>query len=602
MTPASRSGGSDRRIEQLYSITRHLLTFNDVESTFSEILKVASTGLPFRSAVLAIVQESRTRVLVWPAQGVGPESVRRAEEHAWRVHEYLTAAVDGEGRVASELVQDVLPPLPNGSEAGRRARDYVVLPLVVERRGTFGVVQMEGVDALVEDDVAFINVIANQLAVALDRDFAWHHEIALRERAEALERSAQAARAEAEAAHERAVLLSEVSARLAASLDPAVTLPHVAALMVARLADYASLMVVTDGNPLRFAAGERGAASAAARIERRLLDGDDAVVCLFGVGETRCPPEERAALSAEGVTDVVGVAIRLHGEIIGALVVMTLRSDRRLGMADLTLAHDVADRLATAVDSARLHAEALAAVRARDELIGMVSHDLKNPLSAVLLNAAQLLKKPAAGEERRVQGRRRLEGIKRAGERMDQLIRNLLDVTTAEAGRLTVRRRATALGPVIAETLQGLEALATDKDIHVLTEIPVDLPAVWAEGSRVQQVLANLIGNAIKFTPVGGEVTVRCEPLEGELLVAIIDTGPGIPPEDVPHLFDRFWRAARTTELGTGLGLSIARNLVLAHGGRIWVHSQVGAGTTFCFTLPFARPEALPEALATSTH
>ncbi|MFL5489752.1 MAG: sensor histidine kinase, partial [Gemmatimonadaceae bacterium] len=137
-----------------------------------------------------------------------------------------------------------------------------------------------------------------------------------------------------------------------------------------------------------------------------------------------------------------------------------------------------------------------------------------------------------------------------------------------------------------------LRPLAAGTGIRLDTALDDDLPCVVADAARIQQVLSNLVGNAVKFTPRNGRITVSAERIDGEVRFAVIDTGPGIPAEQVPHIFGRFWQARTSDRRGIGLGLAIAKGIVEAHNGRIWVESHVGLGSTFYFTLPTASPEA----------
>jgi signal transduction histidine kinase len=176
--------------------------------------------------------------------------------------------------------------------------------------------------------------------------------------------------------------------------------------------------------------------------------------------------------------------------------------------------------------------------------------------------------------------------VHRAGERMNHLIQDLLDVKRMENGRLSVVPRPSPCVVLLTEAVEMLRALATASALELTLDAPNDLPRVHADPQRIQQVLSNLIGNAIKFTPRGGRITVRGERLANDVRVAVTDTGPGIPAEQLPHIFGQFWQASRTDRRGIGLGLAIAKGIVEAHNGRIWVESAVGAGSSFYFTLP----------------
>jgi signal transduction histidine kinase len=245
------------------------------------------------------------------------------------------------------------------------------------------------------------------------------------------------------------------------------------------------------------------------------------------------------------------------------------------------------------MDNARLHEQAQRAIRSRDSLLGVVSHDLRNPLGVILLGSA-LMRAIPREKDRRTGTRKTIESIHRSAQRMNRLIGDLLVVASVETGNLSVEKRRQSVGSLIGEAVEMVEVLASEKSLHLEADLPQgDAFDVFCDRDRILQVFTNLVGNAIKFTPVGGAVTVRAEKLGDEVWLSVTDTGPGVPAEDLPHVFDRFWQAKKTARLGTGLGLSIAKGIVEAHGGRIWVESKVGVGSTFFFTLPLApRPIA----------
>ena len=230
-------------------------------------------------------------------------------------------------------------------------------------------------------------------------------------------------------------------------------------------------------------------------------------------------------------------------------------------------------------------AAAEAAVRARDEVLRIVAHDIGNGLSAVKIHASVLDRTLPAGGDGEA-ARKRVTAIRNTIAQMDRLRQDLLDVAAIEAGRLSAEPAPLSLAEVVEEVLEGLAALAAEKGLTVERAVPPSLPDAWADRERVAQVLGNLVGNAIKFTPSGGCVSVAASALDGVLRVSVADTGPGIPAEHLPHVFDRFWQARSTRRAGAGLGLAIARGIVEAHGGEIGVESEVGRGTTFAFTLP----------------
>jgi signal transduction histidine kinase len=175
---------------------------------------------------------------------------------------------------------------------------------------------------------------------------------------------------------------------------------------------------------------------------------------------------------------------------------------------------------------------------------------------------------------------------------MNRLIRDLLDVTRIEAGRLAVERLPLSPRALAAEAVDMQVALAASSSIDLRLALARDLPDVWVDRHRLLQVFENLIGNAMKFTKPGGRITVCAEARNSEVLFCVKDTGAGISAEHLPRVFDRFWQAAAGAgRLGAGLGLPITRGIVEAHGGRIWVESTEGQGSSFYFSIPTGRPE-----------
>jgi signal transduction histidine kinase len=170
---------------------------------------------------------------------------------------------------------------------------------------------------------------------------------------------------------------------------------------------------------------------------------------------------------------------------------------------------------------------------------------------------------------------------------MNRLIQDLLDIRRVEAGQLVVERKSMELTSLLEEAMETLRPLAATARIELSYDVPPGLPRVDADSGRILQVLSNLVGNALKFTPAGGRVTITASAGDGdgEVCLEIADTGPGIPADQLPHIFGRFWQARRGDRRGIGLGLAIAKGIVEAHEGRIWVESKVGEGSRFYFTL-----------------
>jgi PAS domain S-box-containing protein len=287
------------------------------------------------------------------------------------------------------------------------------------------------------------------------------------------------------------------------------------------------------------------------------------------------------------------VPVRNENRVVGVLRVSS-RERRAFGPEDIRLLEIVADRMAGALARTRLfeaerraREEAEQARHARDEVLSIVSHDLRNPVSTVAMRAA-LLRDPAltlAHEERLVQ----LDVIARSAERMNRLIRDLLDVARIERGSLTIDCRCHDAGALAAEACDSFQGVAQEKSLVLGYEVADGLPKVYVDRDRILQALSNFLNNSVKFTPAGGRVvvTVRGAPDRG-VRFDVTDTGPGIAPDELPHVFTRFWQARRTAHLGTGLGLSIVKGIAVAHRGTVDVQSEVGHGSTFSLVLPFS--------------
>lgn len=242
---------------------------------------------------------------------------------------------------------------------------------------------------------------------------------------------------------------------------------------------------------------------------------------------------------------------------------------------------DRADREAEARQAAE------AASNARDAVLAIVSHDLRNPVGSVITAAAFLLDTLADEVLATPQGQQ-VGVIHRAARRANRLLEDLMDVTRIDAGTLSVDVAPVEVAGLLTDAAEVMRSLAEENGVRLVTEPEGGLPSVLADRDRVLQVFANLAGNAVKFTPAGGTVTLRARCGEGEVRFSVADTGPGMTAEQVERAFDRFWQAGRTDRRGVGLGLSIARGIVEAHGGALSVTSAPNEGAVFHFTLPAA--------------
>jgi len=437
-------------------------------------------------------------------------------------------------------------------------------------------------------------------------------DVTSRLRAEEQERALtqeQAARAEAENSQKRASLLAEASRVLSASFDYQTTLAALVRLAVPALADYCALDIVeaedsferigeahvdpTKSKLLREVAKfPKSALTARHPLMRVMATGApvlEADITPAFIRASFAEAEQRRVVEALAPRSLICVPLVTSGKPLGALTLVTSGSGRRYEIADLSLAADLARRAAIVVEHARLFHEAEQATRARDDVLAVVAHDLRNPLNTVTMAAGMMLETMPV---ERVQERRQVEIVRRAADRMNRMIQDLLDVKRMESGRLTTDLKPEDPAFLINDTIDMLRPLAASSTIRLETDIEQNLPLVLADAARVQQVLSNLVGNAVKFTPRDGRITVCAERLDAEVRFAVIDTGPGIPAEQLPHIFGRFWQAKTSDRRGIGLGLAIAKGIVEGHNGRIWVESHVGLGSTFYFTLPAATQNA----------
>jgi signal transduction histidine kinase len=292
-----------------------------------------------------------------------------------------------------------------------------------------------------------------------------------------------------------------------------------------------------------------------------------------------------------------GYPLAIENKLMGVLAVY---SRRLLGVDVLDTLRVVANQLAVGIErqerieererllgsehEARLKAER--ATQSRERLLAVVSHDLRNPLSSVVTAAALLDRSPALAAEPRLH--KHVDTIFHASDRMKRLLSDLLDLASLESGRLALSPARQSVAPLISESMELHSAMAEAKLIRLESKVDDFLPEILCDHGRILQVLSNLIGNAIKFTPEGGAISVRAFRAGCDVAFAVSDSGPGMSQHELSHVFETYWQASpsRGQGGGMGLGLSIAKGLVEAQGGRIRVESTLGEGSTFVVTLP----------------
>ncbi len=395
-------------------------------------------------------------------------------------------------------------------------------------------------------------------------------------------------------AERRQRFLVETSERLASSLELDETLETLARLWIPMFGDLTVVeMPMPNGqHHLRALAREEGAVDltpvtigSGTGLVPLLGAGDSPAVTLVPVDAAldaipECYHEDARCCRA---SMALSVQLSHRGESLGRVIVFA-SSKASLGSEDLVLAEDLGRRASIALENARLHDQLQRALRARDDTMSVVSHDLRNPVNAVKMLAGAVLQR-SHREKVPLEVIEQVKVIQSAAQQMDALIQDLLDMSRAEAGRFGVDVRAIEAGALLQDALRTLAPLAEDKNVSLVTDWTELLPEVRVDPERIIQVVSNVVGNAIKFTPVGGQIRISAAGRPEAVLVSVTDTGPGISAGHLPHIFDRYWQSSRRNR-GAGLGLPIAKAIIEAHRGRIWAESIEGQGATFYFTLP----------------
>ncbi|MBE9037596.1 PAS domain S-box protein [aff. Roholtiella sp. LEGE 12411] len=410
--------------------------------------------------------------------------------------------------------------------------------------------------------------------------------------------------------------LVEASTLLASSLDYEATLTDVAKLAVPALADWCIVDIFREdwsNKQIALVTADPGKRNILEEIQRRYSSKNGAqelLVQKLRQGQSVFYPqfldititqmaqneEHLQLLRSLGIRSLMVIPLRSRGQLFGAIAFFTAESGRHYEPVDLALAEDIASRAATAIDNARLYEaeqsarnQAETANRIKDEFLAVLSHELRTPLNPIL-GWAKLLRTRKFDEATVV---RALETIERNAKLQTQLIEDLLDVSRILRGKLSLNIHAVDLNSTIAAALETVRLAAEAKSIQIQMVLSSDVGQVMGDGDRLQQVIWNLVSNAVKFTPPGGRVEVRLQQVEFDAQIQVMDTGKGISPEFLPHVFEYFRQAdAKTTRIfgGLGLGLAIVRNLVELHGGTVQVESAgEGQGATFTVRLPLLK-------------
>jgi PAS domain S-box-containing protein len=400
-------------------------------------------------------------------------------------------------------------------------------------------------------------------------------------------------------------LLAETGRLLTSSLNIDATLELVAELAVSSIADI-SVVDLIEGDTIRRLAASRPdthLADLAHRLRQHpprpndgspqasvVASGESLVMNDISEGwldQVTRHPSHRETMREMAIQSLLIVPLRSRESVLGTLALIRTSSHRPFDNRDRDVAEELGRRAALAVENARLYDEARDATRARDDMLGVVSHDLRNPLNAIFMASSFLLEiLPAEGRELE---KKQIAVMRRAAERANRLIQDLLDIRRIERGGLALDSRSYPASLLVDEAIELARASVSGSNLRIERGRVDRGVHVMADRDRVLQALGNLLGNAIKFTPATGRITVSAVRLDDWVYFSVADTGSGIASENLPHLFERYWQVNRKDSRGVGLGLSIVKGIVDAHGGEVRVESTVGEGSVFTLKLPADR-------------
>jgi PAS domain S-box-containing protein len=472
----------------------------------------------------------------------------------------------------------------------------MVVPLLARGRtlGAITMVSAESHREFSQRDLEIAEEFAARAALALDNAQLFAELARARDELEVHYRREQEARAAAEHSRDQLARLQRVTA----SLSGAASVQALYDILVtegvgAAGADTGLLYIAAPGRGLELVSDQGYAPIVRERFSLVAFDADLPAAESYRTGElifieSRDELYRRYAVlsshKAARSQAIAAVPLASSGRCLGTLI-LGFDEPRALSDAERAFALSLAAHGGLALERARLYDETQRALRGREDLLAMVSHDLRGPLAVTSLSAAQLLRTSRPGDG---QPPRHLESIARSAKRMERLIRDMLDFSAIDAGTLRVVGAPHAIGTIAAQAVEAARSLTSG--LALTLEVEDDLEPVVCDRERVLQIFDNLLGNAIKFTREGGRIEVRIHGERDAAVIAVRDTGIGIASDDLPRIFERYWHAAERHEgrpdPGHGLGLYITKGLVEAHGGSIRAESRPGEGSVFTFTLP----------------
>jgi signal transduction histidine kinase/putative methionine-R-sulfoxide reductase with GAF domain len=579
-----------RQLEAVREVTAWLASETDLATLLERISRLATELLSVRSVAVYLWDEASETLVprAWHGFGdwLGDLHLKLGEGLTGTVAQRRVGIIADDYRAAPFAQPVVVERTTAVAALGE--------PLIYEGelRGVITASAEPGERTFDEQDREVLALFAAQAMIAIEH--ARLHEA--RDRA----------LAEAEARRRRAGFLAEASASLASSLDYDATLQQVARLAVPTIGDVCTVFVVAEDGEVRRAATVHDDSISESLVEALwrswsgLASPNSSVATAIRTGRPVFTPaisldhresiaenaEHLQTLHALGFHASIVVPLHARGETTGALAFFLSDSARQYDPTDLALAESLAGRAALAVDNARLYREARRAIQIRDEFLSVAAHELKTPITTLLgfsqLLLSQLDRKDALDDRIVV---RALRAVEQGSRRMSRLVTQILDVSRLDGGRLTLDLQDADLAPLVRGIAEAMQTTTSRHAIRVQT--PESLPAV-VDPLRLEQVVTNLLDNAIKFSPTGGEIEIELsQPAPGTGRLVVTDHGVGIPPERRDHIFERFYQAHEGDHVaGLGLGLFISRQIVELHGGSITPEFPLDGGCRFSIDLP----------------
>lgn len=577
------------RIARLYTVTATLATALTLAEVAEVIVREGMAALGAIAGSVRQVSPDGGALLALQVAGYPPELVEQWQVIPIDAPMPMAETVRLARSILIESPDEMVRSWPQFADAlaALHYQAVALLPLMVGGRpiGTMslGFARPRRFDA---NDRSFLDALARQCAFALERARLY---VATQEQAERLGALAEA---------------SQLFA--AASLDMPALLDTVARQVTHAIGDLGMVGLLSDDRgALRLAAvahADAEAREALAQLLSRFPLGDDegGRGRALRAGEAQlipviAPEQLRALLGPEhwphieryGVHSLIVAPLRVNGEVVGTLGAARTSPGRPYTDGDLTMLQELADRAALAAANARLYQQAREAIQIRDQFLSIAAHELKTPLTALSGQAQLAQRRISRGDQSPERIARSIGVIARQAERLDAMVRTLLDVGRIEQGQFALERQPLDL----AELLDRLaDEAQSELDRHTLVyerdpgPTPID-----GDPLRIEQVVQNLLSNAVKYSPAGGTVTLRVERRAGRATITVADEGVGIPAEALPQLFQRFYRASNVTAhhiSGMGIGLYVVREIVARHGGTVEVASSEGEGSLFTVSLP----------------